>query len=53
MERTLPSSKEDEALQELESFLLPRVAEAENGGYSSKTVDETFEEVRQEEQKSP
>lgn len=43
----LPQSKEDEALDELEAFLAPRVESARNGNFSTKTVEDIFNEVIQ------
>ena len=48
LERTLPAIGEQAALQELEDFLQPRIKAAENGELSSKSVDDIFEEVLQE-----
>ncbi|NQZ06499.1 MAG: antitoxin [Algicola sp.] len=36
------------ALQELEAFLQPRIEAAEKGDFSSKSVDDIFDEVIQE-----
>jgi hypothetical protein len=49
LERTLPDFEEQAALQELETFLKPRIEAAENGKFSTKSVDEIFDEVEQEE----
>ena len=49
LDRTLPDSDEQTALQELESFLKPRIEAARNGEFSSKTVEDIFNEVEQEE----
>ena len=48
LERTLPSPDEQAALQKLEAFLKPRVEAAKKGRRSRKSVDEIFDEVRQE-----
>jgi len=47
LDRTLPNSDEQTALQELESFLKPRIEAARNGEFSSKSVDDIFNEVEQ------
>ena len=49
LDRTLPDSDEQTALQELESFLKPRIEAARNGEFSSKSIDDIFNEVEQEE----
>ena len=49
LDRTLPDSDEQSALQELEGFLKPRIEAAKKGDYSSKSVDAIFDEVEQEE----
>ena len=49
LDRTLPDSDEQSALQELEGFLKPRIEAAKQGEFSSKSVDAIFEEVEQEE----
>ena len=49
LERALPDPGEQEALRELEDFLEPRVEAASNGQLSSKSVDEIFYEVAEEE----
>jgi Antitoxin ParD len=46
--RTLPDSNEQSALLELESFLRPRIQAANNGELSSKSVDDIFDAVEQE-----
>jgi len=50
LDRTLlPDSDEQTALQELERFLKPRIEAAKNGDLSSKSPDDIFDEVEQEE----
>ncbi len=49
LNRVLSDSYEQNALQELESFLKPRIEAAENGEISSKSIDDIFNEVEQEE----
>ncbi|MCG8489290.1 MAG: DUF1778 domain-containing protein [Candidatus Thiodiazotropha sp.] len=49
LERTLPDIEEQTALQELETFLKPRIEAASRGEFSSKSVDTIFDEVEQEE----
>lgn len=49
LDKTLPDTDEQIALQELESFLKPRIEAARNGEFSSKSVDDIFNEVEQEE----
>ena len=49
LDRTLPDSDEQTALQELEGFLKPRIEAAKKGDFSSKSVDVIFDEVEQEE----
>ncbi len=48
LERTLPDISEQASLQELEAFLQPRIKAAERGEFSSKSVDDIFDEVIQE-----
>jgi len=48
LERTLPDSDEQSALQALEGFLKPRIEAARKGDYSAKTVDAIFDEVEQQ-----
>jgi uncharacterized protein (DUF1778 family) len=53
LERVLPSqeaenSSEQETLQQLEAFLQPRLAAAEKGEISVKSVEQIFNEVRNE-----
>jgi len=48
LERTLPSIGENAALQELEDFLQPRIEAANRGEYSTKSIDDVFDEVLQE-----
>ncbi len=47
--RTLPDSDEQIALQKLEDFFKPRIEAANKGDFSSKSVDDIFNEVEQEE----
>ena len=49
LDRTLPSSDEQCALHELEGFLKPRIEAANNGELSTKSVDDIFDGVEQEE----
>jgi hypothetical protein len=49
LDRTLPDSDEQSALHELEGFLKPRIEAANKGDFSSKSVDDIFDEVEQEE----
>ena len=42
--RTLPDAKEEAAIQKLESFLEPRIASARQGHFSSKSIDDIFDE---------
>ncbi len=49
LERTLPGSGEQAALEELEAFLEPRLEAARNSEFSTQTVDTIFDEVMQEE----
>jgi hypothetical protein len=48
LSRTLPTAEEQAALQELEGFLTPRIEAAKQGDFSSKSVDDIFDEVEQE-----
>ena len=48
LSRTLPTAAEQAALQELEGFLKPRLEAAKQGDFSSKSVDDIFDEVEQE-----
>ncbi|MCU7919275.1 MAG: DUF1778 domain-containing protein [Candidatus Thiodiazotropha sp. (ex Dulcina madagascariensis)] len=48
LERTLPDLEEQAALQELETFLKPRIEAAKRGEFSTKSVDSIFDEVEQE-----
>ena len=48
LSRTLPAEDEQAALQELEGFLRPRLAAAKQDDFSSKSVDDIFDEVEQE-----
>ncbi len=53
LQRALPdlpemdAMSEEEALQRLEAFLQPRLAEAERGELSERSVEEIFAEVRE------
>ena len=49
LDRTLPDSDEQSALQALEGFLKPRIGAAKSGDLSFKSVDAIFDEVEQEE----
>lgn len=49
LDKTLPNSDEQSALYELEGFLKPRIKAANNGDFSSKSVDDIFDEIEQEE----
>ncbi len=40
-----PEESEEEALEELETFLRARIRQAETQGVSSRTVDEIFDSV--------
>jgi len=48
LDRTLPDSDEQTALQELENFLKPRIQAASRGDFSSKSVDDIFDGVEHE-----
>jgi uncharacterized protein (DUF1778 family) len=48
LSRTLPAADEQAALQELEGFMKPRIEAAKQGDFSSKSVDDIFDEVEQE-----
>jgi predicted transcriptional regulator len=54
LERALPqlpdldALSEEEALQRLEAFLQPRIAEAERGEVVAQTVEQIFADVRRE-----
>ena len=56
LERVLPPApkqspqSEEEALQQFEEFLAPRIEAAERGEFSSRSVKQIFEDVRQERQ---
>lgn len=52
LDRTLPDSDEQTALQELEVFLKPRIEAARKGDFSSKSIDDIFDEVEREENTS-
>lgn len=45
LERTLSDIQGKVALQELENFLKPRIEAAKKGQFSTKSVDEIFDEV--------
>lgn len=45
LERVLLPTEEDEALQQLEAFLAPRIKEAEGSGMVQKSVRQIFEET--------
>lgn len=49
LDKTLPDSDEQTALLELEGFLKPRIEAAKKGDFSSKSLDDIFDEVVQEE----
>lgn len=49
LDKTLPSSDEQSALNELESFLKPRLEAANRGELSDKSVDDIFDEVERQE----
>lgn len=49
LERTLPDGDEQTALQALEAFLKTRIEAANKGEFSSKSVNDIFDEVIQEE----
>jgi hypothetical protein len=46
------TSSEQSALHELEGFLKPRIEMANNGDFSSKSVDDIFDEVEREENRN-
>lgn len=54
LERVLPplpdmeSMSEEEALNKLEDFLKPRIESAKKGEFSSRSVEQIFEDVRRE-----
>ena len=48
MPNEAPRTEEEEALIQLENFLKPRIEEAERGEVSSRSVEQIFEDVRQE-----
>jgi hypothetical protein len=54
LERALPplpdmdSMSEEEAVNKLEDFLNPRIEAARKGRFSSRSVEQIFEDVRQE-----
>ena len=50
MEKTLPGVSDEPPLYELEAFLRPRVEEAIKGEFSSKSVDDIFDEAIEEQQ---
>ncbi len=45
LKRTLPDIEEQEALQKLEAFLLPRIKSANNGNISNESVNEIFDSI--------
>jgi len=45
LKRTLPDLAEKKALEELETFLEPRIMAAQNGEISSQSVDDIFDNV--------
>ena len=48
LSRTLPDAEEQAALQKLEGFMRPRREAAKQSDFSSKSVDDIFDEVEQE-----
>ena len=48
LKRTLPNPEERIALQRLEDFLKPRIEAINRGQYSTKSVDDIFNEVLEE-----
>ena len=50
MEKTFPGVSDEPPLCELEAFLRPRVEEAIKGEFSSKSVDDIFDEAIEEQQ---
>ena len=48
LERTLPNSNEQKALNELEAYLKPRLDAVTNQPLSEKSVENIFDEVQQE-----
>ena len=52
LDRTLPDLDEQSALNELESFLKPRIKAADKGEFSKKSIDDIFNDVEQEESNS-
>ena len=52
LDRTLPDLDEQSALLSLESFLKPRIEAADKGKFSTKSVDDVFNEVELEESQS-
>ena len=52
LDRVLPpassSMSEEEALRKLEEYLEPRIESARKGEFSPRTVEQIFEDVRQE-----
>lgn len=48
LKRTLPNQEELIALQNLENFLKPRIEDVNQGQFSSKSVDDIFNEVLEE-----
>lgn len=51
LKRALPVQNKSVALEELETFLKPRIKAAKNGSLSNKTVDDIFDSVLKEESK--
>ncbi|MDZ7751135.1 MAG: DUF1778 domain-containing protein [Gammaproteobacteria bacterium] len=49
LERSLPNHEEQKALQELETFLEPRIAAAKKRELSTRTIDSIFDEVEKDE----
>ena len=48
LKRTLPDLAEQQALENLEAFLAPRINAANKGDISSSTVDDVFDEILEE-----
>lgn len=46
LQQTLDSASEEEALRELEALLAPRIAQAERGEFSTRTMQEIRDEAR-------
>lgn len=49
LDKTLPNSDEQSALNELEHFFKPRLEAADRGELSGKSVDDIFNEVERQE----